>query len=133
MIGEVGKSSLRFGIGFAIAGEIIGRGEINRRSANGLDLDGQTDLSPAGPVPALVFPENKLKDSMAAVPSPMELLRESSGDELGDRKSLIVYEDMCTWTAALVFPDVGLEGRESLIRLKPVPVQKAVLMADKPE
>ena len=73
MIGQVGKSNLGLGISFLITLKRLDRREFNELSLCCLGLDGQTDLSPAGPVPALVVPQDQLNDAMAALPRPMEL------------------------------------------------------------
>jgi hypothetical protein len=77
----------------------------------GLSPVGQENSFSAGAVPTLVLTKKKCNDPVLAIPIPLKLTGEGTGDKIRDAERQVVDVHMCSRLAILILPRRGFEGR----------------------
>jgi hypothetical protein len=70
---------------------------------------------------------------MSAVPTPLKLTSECTGDKVRDTERQAIDMHVGSRLAILILPSHGFECREMRVRPKPIMVQGCRLMSDQPE
>jgi hypothetical protein len=105
------KSSLSLGIGVCIAVHRLDHLKFKRSPMWRLSPVGQENSFSAGAVPTLVLTKNKCDDPMPAIPIPLKLPGECTGDKVRDAERQMVNMHMRSRLAILILPNGGFEGR----------------------
>jgi hypothetical protein len=94
---------------------------------------GQENSFSACAVPTLVLTKNEWDDPVPAIPIPLKLPAECTGDKVRDAERQAIDMHVRSRLAILILPSRGFECREMRVRPEPVMMQGCWLMSDQPE
>jgi hypothetical protein len=108
---EIRKSRLSLGISVCIAVHRLDHLKFKRSPMWRLSPVGQENSFSAGAVPTLVLTKNKCDDPVLAIPIPLKLTGEGTGDKIRDAERQVVDMHMRSRLAILILPGCGFESR----------------------
>jgi hypothetical protein len=113
---------LSLGIRFPKAFHRLDRLNVERRPPWRFSSIDEKDLFSACAMPTLVFTKHERNDPVPAIPIPVELTAERTGDKFRYAQRQAIDMHLRVWPTILIFPDRGPEGRQMRIGLEPVAV-----------